>query len=184
MTSKDGASLPAGWYSNPAGRPNSVGYWDGHVWTDVRNVDAPASVEASANPSSSASEPSKRGALIGTGIFLTALLAVAVAYNVLKDGIDDKAKDRCTSAVADRMKSPSSAKFLDVSAHETSDLKTFDEDYSKLEKYSDYSDLSRWVVTGKVDASNSYGAMIRGKFNCSAIVSDGQIVGVEMGYIE
>ncbi|WP_245813901.1 hypothetical protein [Rhodococcus marinonascens] len=113
-----------------------------------------------------------------------AIIIVVIGFTVSGNSTEDQAIDRCTSAVADRMKSPSTAKFIDVDAFDTDSLKTIDEDYSQFDRYSSYGKLSRWVVTGKVDASNSFGATVRSRFNCSAIVGDGVIAGIEMGYIE
>ena len=177
-------SASPGWYPNPSGEPNSVRYWDGQTWTETRQLDAPAAhVAPTAAPASAAPRKRRRkGMWIAAGALV--IVAVIVGFTMYGDSTEDEAIDRCTSAVADRMKSPSTAEFSDVSAHETDSLKTIDEDYAQLDRYSSYGKLSRWVVTGDVDASNSFGATVRSEFNCSAIVGDGTIVGVEISYIE
>lgn len=139
---------------------------------------APTGTSASAPPP----KHNRKAVWIAAGALV--IVAVIVGFTVFGDSTEDDAIDRCASAVADRMKSPSTAEFSDVTAFETDSLKTIDEDYSQMDRYSKYTTLSRWVVTGDVDASNSFGATVRSEFNCSAIVGDGTIAGVEIGYIE
>ncbi|WP_176224929.1 DUF2510 domain-containing protein [Rhodococcus sp. 1168] len=187
MTNATPPPAPAGWYPSPSGEPNSVSYWDGSTWTENRRLEKPA-VDATLADTGAESatpvQPSRRGALIGIGVVVALVLAAIVAYNVFIDGIEDEAMDRCSSAAANQLKSPSTAEFSNVTAHETDSLKTMDEDFSTFDEYKDFKELSRWVVTGDIDASNSYGATVRSDFNCSAIVGDGRIVGIEFGFIQ
>jgi len=36
-----GTTPQPGWYPNPSGELNSVRYWDGSTWTDIRALEAP-----------------------------------------------------------------------------------------------------------------------------------------------
>ncbi len=78
------------------------------------------------------------------------------------------------------MKSPSTVKFSDVSAHEGGNYVKNDLD----PEYDKWPDRNAWVVTGDIDSSNSYGATVRNDFNCRAIFNDGQLVGTEVGFIQ
>ncbi len=190
MTNSTPPPAPAGWYPNPSDKPNSVSYWDGKTWIETRELEAPATSStaegASKGSATAAARPegSRKGAFIGIGIFVALIAGVVIAVNVLGDDIEDEAMDRCSTAAANQLKSPSTAEFSNVTAHETDSLKTMDEDYSTFDEYKNFKELSRWVVTGDVDASNSFGATVRSDFNCSAIVGDGRIVGIEFGFIQ
>jgi len=70
----------------------------------------------------------------------------------------------CKEAVSKQLKSPSSVKWVDVETTNSDAAGT------------------RWTVAGDMDSQNSFGAMIRGAFGCSAtydIAAESTVVRVE-----
>lgn len=71
--------------------------------------------------------------------------------------LSEQAQNVCYSEVLDRLKAPGTADLVDISA------------------YPDEGDA--WVVTGAVDAENSFGATLRSDFSCTVHQSgDGWII--------
>lgn len=66
----------------------------------------------------------------------------------------EQAQNICYDAVLAELKAPSSAELVDTSA------------------YPD--DNDHWIVSGSVDAENSFGAMIRSEFRCDVQQSSGE----------
>jgi hypothetical protein len=81
------------------------------------------------------------------------LLVVALAGCTAQSGTgsgesrQDAVKDVCHQSVSDQLKSPSTAKFTDLEVYQAG---------------------ANWYATGDVDSENSFGAMIRTGWTCTA----------------
>ncbi len=93
-----------------------------------------------------------------------AVVGVTILASVISSGGDDKAdagsgrssdaKYVCEKSVKDQLKAPATAKFTGA----TATLGAGD----------------RWTVTGSVDSQNSFGALVRTAYTCSAIHGTGE----------
>ncbi len=87
----------------------------------------------------------------------------------------DTAKDHCHTAVSQRLKAPSTAQFPEVGSGNKVQLTDSDTAFmrSQFPSFDPASVSAVWVVSGAVDAQNSYGAAIRSNFECRAIFIGG-----------
>lgn len=120
------------------------------------------------------------------GLLVAAISAVAGAA-CASDNPDkaeyNTAKDRCRTAVAQRLTAPSTAKFPEVGWGNKVQLTDGDVSFMRSEfpKFDPSSVSAVWVVSGAVDSQNSYGAMIRTNFECREIFIGGNF---SSGYID
>lgn len=111
----------------------------------------------SPEPAAESTPPAKPKAKLGTGgLIFVGLIVLCCVGAIIKSQVGDKepgdvdARVMCEQFVEDRLKSPKSADYSGESVFREGDV---------------------WVVTGKVDAQNSFGAMIRNSFKCRMTVS-------------
>lgn len=114
--------------------------------------------------------------ILGLGVAATlAVAGTACASNNPEKAEYNTAKDRCRTAVAQRLKAPSTATFPEVGWGNKVQLTDSDVSFMRSEfpKFDPSSVSAVWVVSGAVDAQNSYGATIRTNFECRAIFVGG-----------
>jgi hypothetical protein len=115
--------------------------------------------------------------VLGVGlVVMLAAATVACSTSLQSEKAEyDTAKDRCRSAVAQRLKAPSTAQFPEVGSGNKIQLTDNDVSFmrSQFPKFDPSSVSAVWVVSGAVDAQNSYGAAIRSNFECRAIFIGG-----------
>jgi len=101
-------------------------------------------------------------ALLGGAVLLSVIIGVSSGAH--DDGYDSnneyEAIAQCEAAIENRLKAPSTASF-DSSA----------------------TGSGTWIVSGTVDAENSFGAMVRNAFECSVII-DGEHARTKINYFE
>jgi hypothetical protein len=154
-------SNPAGWYPDPAGRPQQR-FWDGTTWREeVRPFPAPNSANAKpAAPVAQKPKAAPKQTAIGCGVLLALALilgsvmssCVANAGKVDPATLGDggHAKVACRGMVEDKLKAPSTADFSNESVSGSG---------------------TSWNVAGLVDSQNSFGAKIRSSYTCSLTYS-------------
>jgi hypothetical protein len=114
---------------------------------------------------SGASKPAKlpgcgMGCLVLIGVVIV-LPLIAVIFSA--QGGDEpynpdnsfEARSQCEDLVRESLKAPSTADFGELNASRTG---------------------GEWIVTGTVDAENSFGAMLRSDFQCTVKVEDGRVL--------
>lgn len=93
------------------------------------------------------------------------MLAVAILGSLTACGSDTMgngygARDSCHDFVKQQLKSPSSAKFTDLTATPTDSI-------------GGPADIGPWTFTGTVDSQNDFGAMLRADWTCQVHRSGG-----------
>ncbi|MCV7173872.1 hypothetical protein H7I41_28520 [Mycobacterium manitobense] len=85
----------------------------------------------------------------------------------------EDARERCLRYVADRLVSPSSAEFGDVTVWQV-ELSDADITHMKSQfpKFKPSGVTAVYSIVGKVDSQNTYAAMIRSSFECRAIYQE------------
>jgi hypothetical protein len=112
-----------------------------------------------------------------TVILCWAMMSLVLAVGVLGcsgSSEANDAKDRCTRYVTEKLKSPSTAKFVEVRAMKT-DLTDSDVSFMKSEfpAFEASGVTAVYSVFGSLDSQNVYGAMIRSNYECRAIYQSG-----------
>src|SRR5262245_38063453 len=112
---------------------------------DPESADSAAETPAPDTPATKKLDRTTMYALIVLAVVGLIVWAISAKQNNPETTRSNTAAQACEDAVKDQLKAPSTAKFTN-------------------ERYTD-SDPS-WLVTGDVDAQNSFGAMIRSHFTC------------------
>lgn len=88
--------------------------------------------------------------ILGIGILVAVVMVGLIGWALLDtvSGPEKDAEKACKATVEEDLKAPSTAEWSDVTVSGTDD------------------DL---MVTGKVDAENEFGAMLRGDFRCAVV---------------
>lgn len=120
------------------------------------------------------------GATVAVVAVIGWVMAATGSFDSALNPRETTAKSECQNTVGDELKSPASAKFTDVTANDGGAYVLGD----LPSRFDSVSNISVLVVTGKVDAENSYGTLLRNKFNCRAVFSGDDFVGTELRFIE
>lgn len=114
-------------------------------------------------------------------IALGGILAVTGNLDSILHPQESEAISECQSAVADELISPSSASFSNVTTKKGGVPDLVDVPTDALVSMPD---VTVFVVTGKVDGDNGFGASLRSTFRCRAFFSEGNFVETSVGAIK
>lgn len=131
---------PSGWYENPDGPGQK--WWSGTNWTGATRLDGPLT------------DPAKSGlnAPVGGGFALLVVAVMAVVFAWSAWGPENKDDDKltaevsCQQAVERELKAPSTASFTRLRMIEAGP--------------------DGYLVSGTVDAENSFGGTVRMSWGC------------------
>lgn len=131
-------------------------------------------------------DPRKKWIITG-GIMTVAVIAAGGIFaatgnlDFILHPQESEAISECQSAVADELISPSSASFSNVTTKKGGVADLVDVPTDSLVSMPD---VTAFVVTGKVDGDNGFGASLRSTFRCRAFFSEGNFVETSVGAIK